>query len=143
MTLDILLVLLIALGAMVLFITEKLRVDAIAILVLVSLTLLDLISPGQALSGFSNQATITVAAMFILAAGLQNSGTLAAAVYADVIWLVGVDRAFCQQYGRGCCVYSHRYWCESKDRSSALQNIDPFVICRANDRRIYPDWFLD
>lgn len=77
MTLEIMLVLLIALSAMVLFVTEKLRIDAIAILVLVSLTLLDLISPSQALSGFSNSATITVASMFILAAGLQNSGALA------------------------------------------------------------------
>src|SRR5690606_16171195 len=31
---------------------------------------------GQALSGFSNPATVTVAAMFVLAAGLQNSGAL-------------------------------------------------------------------
>lgn len=76
MTLDIFLVLLITLSAMALFISEKLRVDAIAVLVLVSLTLLDLINPNQALSGFSNPATITVAAMFILAAGLQNSGAL-------------------------------------------------------------------
>ncbi len=76
MTLDIFLVLLITLSAMALFISEKLRVDAIAVLVLVSLTLLNLISPSQALSGFSNPATITVAAMFILAAGLQNSGAL-------------------------------------------------------------------
>ncbi|MDM7858419.1 SLC13 family permease [Thiopseudomonas acetoxidans] len=77
MTLEIFLVLLITMVALVLFVTEKLRIDAIAILVLVSLTLLDLVSPGQALSGFSNAATITVASMFILAAGLQNSGALA------------------------------------------------------------------
>lgn len=56
MTLDIFLVLLITLSAMALFISEKLRVDAIAVLVLVSLTLLDLINPSQALSGFSNPA---------------------------------------------------------------------------------------
>lgn len=76
MTLEIALVLAIAAGAMALFITEKLRADGIAILVLVSLTLLDLVSPGEALSGFGNQATIAVASMFILAAGLQNSGAL-------------------------------------------------------------------
>lgn len=76
MTLEIFLVLLITASSMALFISEKLRVDAIAVLVLVSLTLLDLVSPSQALSGFSNPATITVAAMFILAAGLQNSGAL-------------------------------------------------------------------
>src|SRR5699024_8740513 len=77
MTTDIFLVLAIAAAAMGLFITEKLRIDVVAILVLVSLTVLDLIKPAEALSGFSNSATITVGAMFVLAAGLQNSGALA------------------------------------------------------------------
>lgn len=76
MTTEVVLVLAIALAAMLLFITEALRADAIAVLVLVSLALLGLVSPAEALSGFGNQATITVAAMFILAAGLQNSGAL-------------------------------------------------------------------
>ena len=76
MTLEIALVLGVALIAILLFATEKLRIDAVALLVLSSLAILGLVNPGEALSGFSNQATITVAAMFILAAGLQNSGAL-------------------------------------------------------------------
>lgn len=76
MTIEIGLVMGIALVAILLFATEKLRIDAVALLVLSGLAVLGLVSPGQALSGFSNQATITVAAMFILAAGLQNSGAL-------------------------------------------------------------------
>ncbi|MFA5538919.1 MAG: SLC13 family permease [Gemmobacter sp.] len=76
MTFEIALVLGIALIAIILFATEKLRIDAVALLVLSGLAVLGLVSPGEALSGFSNQATITVAAMFILAAGLQNSGAL-------------------------------------------------------------------
>lgn len=76
MTFEISLVLGIALVAILLFATEKLRIDAVALLVLSALAVLGLVSPGDALSGFSNPATITVAAMFILAAGLQNSGAL-------------------------------------------------------------------
>lgn len=76
MTLQIALVLAIAIAAMALFITEKVRMDIVAMLVLVSLAVTGLVSAEQALSGFSNQATITVAAMFMLAAGLQNSGSL-------------------------------------------------------------------
>lgn len=76
MTIEIALVLGIAVVAIVLFATEKLRIDAVALLVLSGLAILGLVNPGEALSGFSNQATITVAAMFILAAGLQNSGAL-------------------------------------------------------------------
>ncbi len=76
MTIEIGLVLGIALVAILLFATEKLRIDAVALLVLSGLAVFGLVNPGEALSGFSNQATITVAAMFILAAGLQNSGAL-------------------------------------------------------------------
>lgn len=76
MTIDIALVLLIALVAVILFATERLRIDAVALLVLTGLVLTGLVDPSQALGGFSNSATITVAAMFVLAAGLQNSGAL-------------------------------------------------------------------
>lgn len=76
MAAEIALVLGIALIAVVLFATERLRIDAVALLVLSALAILGLVSAGEALSGFSNQATITVATMFVLAAGLQNSGAL-------------------------------------------------------------------
>lgn len=76
MTLDILLVLAVTISAIALFATEKLRMDVVAILLLTTLTVLGLVDPSQAVSGFSNQATITVAAMFVLAAGLRSSGAL-------------------------------------------------------------------
>ncbi|MFA7527480.1 MAG: SLC13 family permease [Ottowia sp.] len=78
MTIQIALVLGIAVVAMALFMTERLRMDVVALLVLVSLALLGLVKPQDALSGFSNPATITVAAMFILAAGIENTGSLSA-----------------------------------------------------------------
>ncbi|HDV7284055.1 Na(+)/dicarboxylate symporter [Mannheimia haemolytica] len=62
--------------AVFLFATEKMRMDAVAILVLCSLVLLGQVDTKSALSGFSNSATVTVTAMFVLAAGLQNSGAL-------------------------------------------------------------------
>lgn len=76
MSLDAWLVLAVMTVAIVLFATEKLRVDAVALLVLASLVVLGLLDAGQAISGFSNDATITVAAMFVLAAGLQQTGAL-------------------------------------------------------------------
>ena len=76
MTIEIAIVLSIAVVAVVLFATEKLPMDMVALLVLTGLAVTGLVDTGQALSGFSNPATITVAAMFVLAAGLQNSGAL-------------------------------------------------------------------
>ncbi len=71
-----LLVLAVLAGAVYLFTTEKLPVDLVALLVLASLLVLGLVTPSEALSGFSSEATITVAAMFVLSAGLQASGAL-------------------------------------------------------------------
>lgn len=63
-------------GAIVLFATEKLPVDVVAMLVLASLLILRLVTPAEGLSGFSSEATITVAAMFVLSAGLSQTGAL-------------------------------------------------------------------
>ncbi|MFQ5905392.1 MAG: SLC13 family permease [bacterium] len=68
------LVLAVVTGALVLFVTEKLRVDVTALCILVVLLVLRLIKPGQALYGFANPATGTVAAMFVLSAGLVRTG---------------------------------------------------------------------
>ncbi|MFZ5636470.1 MAG: SLC13 family permease [Pseudomonadota bacterium] len=76
MTPDLLLTLLILFGAVALFVSEKLPVDVVALLVLGSLLVFGVVTPTQALSGFSSPATITVAAMFVLSAGLQRSGAL-------------------------------------------------------------------
>jgi di/tricarboxylate transporter len=62
--------------AAVLFATEKFSVDVVAMLVLGALVATRLVSPTEAISGFSNPATITVAAMFVLSAGLHRSGAL-------------------------------------------------------------------
>ena len=56
--------------AVYLFVTEKLPVDLVALLVMALLLVSGIISPAEGLSGFSNSATITVGAMFILSAGL-------------------------------------------------------------------------
>ena len=69
-------VLLLLLAATVLLATERLRADLVAMLVLAALMLMHILTPAQALSGFSNPATITVACMFVLSAGLQASGVV-------------------------------------------------------------------
>ena len=74
MTLEIALVLLLLMAALVLFITEWLRMDVVALLVLCALALLGLVSPAEAVSGFSNPAVITVWAMFIMSEGLTRAG---------------------------------------------------------------------
>ncbi|MEK6256119.1 MAG: SLC13 family permease [Chloroflexota bacterium] len=74
--------------AVVLFISERLRVDLVALLVLVSLSLTGLVTPTEAFSGFSNPAVITVWAVFILSAGLTRTG-IAKAVGRRVLKVAG------------------------------------------------------
>jgi di/tricarboxylate transporter len=61
-------------AAMFLFISGKLGVDVIALCVLAGLIVLGLVRPDQALYGFASPATATVAAMFVLSAGLVRTG---------------------------------------------------------------------
>jgi len=74
MTPEIIIVLSILGIAVVLFVTEWIRVDVVALLVLVSLTLTGILSPVDALSGFSNPAVVTVWAILILSAALSRTG---------------------------------------------------------------------
>jgi di/tricarboxylate transporter len=61
-------------GAVLLFITEWVRVDLVALIVLVSLVFTGLLTPAEAVSGFSNPAVITIWAVLILSAGLSRTG---------------------------------------------------------------------
>lgn len=74
MSLEIALVLAILLGAVVLFVTEWLRMDLVALLVLGALAIFGLVTPAEALSGFSSAAVVTVWAMFIISGGLSKTG---------------------------------------------------------------------
>ena len=76
MTPEIAFILLVGFVAVYLFITEKLRVDVVALLVMVTFISTGVLSPTQGIAGFSNPATVTVAAMFVLAAALQKTGAL-------------------------------------------------------------------
>lgn len=60
--------------AVILFVTERVRVDVVALLVLVALALTGLVTPAESLSGFSNLAVITVWAVLVLSGGLARTG---------------------------------------------------------------------
>jgi di/tricarboxylate transporter len=76
MTAEIIIVLVILLGAIILFVTEKIPVDVVAIIIMMALIVSGIISPEKGFLGFSNQATITVAAMFVLSSGLYRTGAM-------------------------------------------------------------------
>ena len=74
LTADIVITLAVALGALGLFMWNRLRVDVVGILTMVTLILTGVVSPQEGISGFASEAIITVAAMFVLSAGLVQTG---------------------------------------------------------------------
>ncbi|MFU8772427.1 MAG: SLC13 family permease, partial [Anaerolineales bacterium] len=74
MNFDIALTLGILLVAIIIFVSEWIRPDLVALLVLVTLVITGLVSPNESISGFSNPAVVTIWAVFILSAGLARTG---------------------------------------------------------------------
>ena len=74
MTGDIALVLGILAISLVLFVSEIIRMDVVALMVLGALAITGLVGADDAFAGFSNSAVITVWAMFILSEGLTRTG---------------------------------------------------------------------
>ncbi len=77
MNAQILIVIAILVAAVVLFITGKYSPDIVALLVVVALLLSKVLNIADALAGFANPAVITIAAIFVVTAGLTNTGVAA------------------------------------------------------------------
>jgi len=76
MSIDAIITIGVILGAVILFATEIISIDLVALLVMVTLILFGVVTPEQGIEGFSNKATITVAFMFVLSAALLKTGAL-------------------------------------------------------------------
>ncbi len=74
MTTEIALTLGIILAALILFATEKLRVDLVALLVLLAVSITGLVSKEDVFLGFANPAVITIWAVYIVSGGLFKTG---------------------------------------------------------------------
>ena len=74
LTLEIGLTLGVVVVALALFLWNRLRLDVVALLVLALLVILGLVTPEESIQGFANEATITVALMLVLSAGLLKTG---------------------------------------------------------------------
>jgi di/tricarboxylate transporter len=75
-TTDIALVLAVLAGTIVLFVSERLRVDVIAILIMITLAWLRLVTPVEAFSGLASNAVVSIIAVMILGYGIDRSGVM-------------------------------------------------------------------
>ncbi len=74
LSLDVVITIIILTAAIVLFLTNKVRADVVALLVLVSLGATGVLTAEEAFSGFSRSAVVTIVTIFVLAAGLNLTG---------------------------------------------------------------------
>jgi di/tricarboxylate transporter len=61
-------------GAIVLLFTEWIRIDLVAILIILALGLTGLLTPDEALSGFSSEPAVMVASVFVISGALNQTG---------------------------------------------------------------------
>lgn len=76
MTPEIIIVLVIIALAMFMFLIEKLSIDTISIIVMTAFMATGILTFEEGISGFSNSATVTVGAMFVLSAAVFKTGSL-------------------------------------------------------------------
>lgn len=74
--------------ALLLFITEWVRVDVVGLLMMTALPLLGLLDPGRAFSGLASNAVISIGAVMVIGAGMDKAGLISKLVR-PVIQLAG------------------------------------------------------
>jgi len=86
MTGDILLVFGLLLVTILLFVSDRLRMDIVAILAVLALMLSGLLAPKEALAGFGDPLVVLIAGLFVIGEGLFRTGV----AFAIGNWLLGV-----------------------------------------------------
>lgn len=76
MTIQIGIVLTLLLVALVLFSTERIPIEVVALLLVMALVLTNTLTPAEAFAGFGNDIVITIAGLFILTGGLAKTGLI-------------------------------------------------------------------
>ena len=70
----------------ILFVSDRLRLDVVAVLVILALMLSGLLSPGEALAGFGDPVVLLIAGLFVVGEALLRTGV----AYAVGNWLMSV-----------------------------------------------------
>ncbi|TFG50263.1 MAG: SLC13 family permease, partial [Anaerolineales bacterium] len=78
-------------SAIILFVTEWLPVDLVALGVVIGLMISGILTPEEALAGFSSPIVITVAALFIVGGAVMETG-LADTISGKIIHFAGKSR---------------------------------------------------
>lgn len=137
MTVEMALTIFVLLAAVILFITEKISIDLVSLLIIATLMLGQVITLEEGLSGFSNPATVTVGAMLVLSAGLFKSGA---------VNLVGQGLRKLSRYGLGITTFIIMTFVGAIsafiNNTAAVAMLLPIMMQTARDLRVSPSKLL-
>ncbi len=91
MTADMWITLVILIVMMVLFVSEKLRVDLVALCVVLALTLTGIVTAEEAMAGFSSTSVLSIAFLFVVGGAVFQTG-LAAAIGDAILKIAGTNQ---------------------------------------------------
>ena len=77
MTLEIAITLGVVAGVLLLLTTSRLDTDVVLVGAMIALTLAGILKPDQALQGFASNGLMTIAALYVVVAGLRETGAMA------------------------------------------------------------------
>ncbi len=77
MTVEIVITLAVVVGVLVLLTASRLETDVVLVGAMIALTLSGVLKPDQALQGFASSGVMTIAALYIVVAGLRETGAMA------------------------------------------------------------------
>src|SRR5690606_6329652 len=89
-TAEMLFTLVVLFAAIVLFITEWLRLDLVALLVLVALVLGGIVTPEEAVAGFSSTSVLSIGFLFVVGGAVFQTG-LAAMIAGRIVKVAGTS----------------------------------------------------
>ena len=92
MTLEMYITLGILAFAIIFFVTEWLRVDVVALVVVITLMVTQLLTPAEAIAGFSSPIVLTIASLFIIGGAILQTG-LAASIGRQILRVAGGGQA--------------------------------------------------
>lgn len=64
----------ILIATVILFVTNRVRADLVAVMALLAFVIFEILTPAEALAGFANSVVIMIAALFVVGAGILRTG---------------------------------------------------------------------
>jgi di/tricarboxylate transporter len=92
MTLEMVITLGILAFAILFFVTEWLRVDVVALIVVITLMVTQVLTPSEAIAGFSSTIVLTIASLFVIGGAILQTG-LAASIGRQILKVAGGGQA--------------------------------------------------